>query len=106
MLPFSKQLPCYLLYTTEKTHQLIRENLHLSPIFYKKDLGVGPRYCPSVEHKIHYFADKERHQIFLEPESRELDTTYIQGLSTSLPKEIQAKVLKTLPGLEKAQVKK
>ncbi len=106
LLPFEKQLPCYLLHTNEKTHQIIRENSHLSPIFYKKDLGVGPRYCPSIEHKVCLFADKERHQIFLEPESRELDTTYIQGLSTSLPAEVQAKILKTLPGLEKAKVKK
>ena len=106
LLPFDKQFPCYLIYTNEKTHQIIRDNAHLSPIFYKKNLGVGPRYCPSIEHKVCIFAEKERHQIFLEPESRELDTTYIQGLSTSLPTEIQAEILKTLPGLEKAQVKK
>lgn len=106
LLPFEKQLPCYLLHTNEKTHQIIRENSHLSPIFYKEDIGIGPRYCPSIEDKIYRFADKERHQIFLEPESRELDTTYIQGLSTSLPAKIQAEILKTLPGLEKAVVKK
>ena len=106
LLPFENQLPCYLLHTNEKTHQIIRENSHLSPIFYKPDIGTGPRYCPSIEDKIYRFADKERHQIFLEPESRELDTTYIQGLSTSLPAEIQAEILKTLPGLEKAVVKK
>ncbi|CAG8843545.1 27727_t:CDS:2, partial [Racocetra persica] len=67
------------------------------------NIGIGPRYCPSIEDKVYRFADKEKHQIFLEPESRELDTTYIQGLSTSLPAEIQAEILKTLPGLEKAQ---
>src|SRR6185312_11189309 len=106
LLPFAEQLPCYLLHTNEKTHQIIRENFHLSPIFYKKDIGTGPRYCPSIEDKIFRFADKERHQIFLEPESRELDTIYIQGLSTSLPVEIQSEILKTLPGLEKAEVKK
>lgn len=106
LLPFEKQLPCYLLYTNEKVHQIIRENSHLSPIFYKKDLGIGPRYCPSIEHKVCIFSDKERHQIFLEPESRELDTTYIQGLSTSLPSEVQAEILRNLPGLEKVQVKK
>jgi len=106
LLPFEKQIPCYLIYTNEKTHQLIRENSHLSPIFYKKDLGVGPRYCPSIEHKVCIFADKEKHQIFLEPESRELDSTYIQGFSTSLPIEVQAEILKTLPGLEKSRVKK
>jgi len=106
LLPFAEQLPCYLLYTNEKTHQIIRENFHLSPIFYKKDIGTGPRYCPSIEDKIFRFADKERHQIFLEPESRELDTIYIQGLSTSLPVEVQAEVLKTLPGLRKTKVEK
>jgi tRNA uridine 5-carboxymethylaminomethyl modification enzyme len=106
LLPFDQQLPCYLLHTNEKTHQIIRENSHLSPMFYKQNIGTGPRYCPSIEDKIYRFADKERHQIFLEPESQELDTTYIQGLSTSLPAEIQAEILKTLPGLEKAKVKK
>jgi len=106
LLPFEKQLPCYLLHTNEKTHQVIRKNSHLSPIFYKPDIGTGPRYCPSIEDKVYRFADKERHQVFLEPESRELDTTYVQGLSTSLPAEIQNEVLKTLPGLEKAVVKK
>ncbi|WP_322632726.1 tRNA uridine-5-carboxymethylaminomethyl(34) synthesis enzyme MnmG [endosymbiont DhMRE of Dentiscutata heterogama] len=105
LLSWEKQLPCYLLHTSEKTHQIIRENSHLSPIFYKPDIGTGPRYCPSIEDKVYRFADKEKHQIFLEPESRELDTTYIQGLSTSLPAEIQAEILKTLPGLEKSQVK-
>ncbi|WNE41034.1 MAG: tRNA uridine 5-carboxymethylaminomethyl modification enzyme MnmG [Mycoplasmataceae bacterium] len=106
LLPWEKQLPCYLLHTNEKIHQIIRENSHLSPIFYKQDIGTGPRYCPSVEDKIYLFAEKSRHQIFLEPESLELDTTYIQGLSTSLPAEVQAKILKNLPGLEKAEVKK
>ena len=106
LLPFEEQLPCYLLHTNENTHQIIRENSHSSPIFYKKDLGAGPRYCPSIEHKVCLFADKERHQIFVEPEARELDTIYLQGLSTSLPIEIQEKVLRTLPGFEKARVKK
>ena len=106
LLSFDNQLPCYLTYTNEKIHQIIRDNSHLSPIFYKKDLGIGPRYCPSIEHKVCIFSDKERHQIFLEPESRELDTTYIQGLSTSLPSEVQAEILKNLPGLENVQIKK
>ncbi|KLL03305.1 MAG: tRNA uridine 5-carboxymethylaminomethyl modification protein [Mycoplasmataceae bacterium CE_OT135] len=107
LLPFEKQLPCYLLHTNEKTHQIIRDNFHLSPMFYKENIGTGPRYCPSIEDKVcGRFADKASHQIFLEPESQELDTTYIQGLSTSLPVEVQAEILKTLPGLEKAQVKK
>jgi tRNA uridine 5-carboxymethylaminomethyl modification enzyme len=106
LLSFEKQLPCYLLHTNGKTHQIIRQNSHLSPIFYKQDIGTGPRYCPSIEDKVYRFADKEKHQVFLEPESEELDTTYIQGLSTSLPAEIQAEILKTLPGLEKSTVKK
>jgi len=106
LLSYEKQLPCYLLHTNRITHQIIQANSHLSPIFYQKNLGAGPRYCPSIEQKVCLFAEKERHQIFLEPESRELDTIYIQGLSTSLPVEIQAQILKTLPGLEKAQVKK
>ncbi|KLL03151.1 MAG: tRNA uridine 5-carboxymethylaminomethyl modification protein [Mycoplasmataceae bacterium CE_OT135] len=107
LLSFKKQLPCYLLHTNEKTHQTIRANSHLSPMFYKENIGTGPRYCPSIEDKVcGRFADKKEHQIFLEPESQELDTTYIQGLSTSLPVEVQAEILKTLPGLEKAQVKK
>lgn len=106
LLSWEKQLPCYLLHTNEKVHQIIRENSHLSPIFYKQDIGAGPRYCPSIEDKIYRFAEKPRHQIFLEPESLELDTTYIQGLSTSLPAEIQAQILKNLPGLENAKVKK
>ncbi|CAG8820738.1 2547_t:CDS:2, partial [Racocetra persica] len=96
-----KQLPCYLLHTNEKTHQIIRENSHLSPIFYKPDIGTGPRYCPSIEDKVYRFADKEKHQIFLEPESRELDTTYIQGYaieydvidSTQLKPSLESKLV-------------
>ncbi|CAG8453658.1 10957_t:CDS:2 [Ambispora leptoticha] len=107
LLPFSQQLPCYLLYTNEKTHQVIRDNLHLSPIFNGENIGPGPRRCPSIEHKIHYFADKERHQIFVEPQSqikgaKEEETYYLQGLSTSLPAEVQKKILLTLPGFERA----
>ena len=106
LLPPKEQMCCYLLHTNEKTHKIIQENLYLSPIFYKQDIGQGPLYCPSIEDKIFRFSDKKQHQIFLEPESRRLDTTYIQGLSTSLPIEIQAKILKFLPGLEKSEVKK
>ncbi|CAG8674688.1 8147_t:CDS:2, partial [Cetraspora pellucida] len=99
-----KQLPCYLLHTSEKTHQIIRENSHLSPIFYKPDIGTGPRYCPSIEDKVYRFADKEKHQIFLEPESRELDTTYIQGYaieydvidSTQLKPSLESKLVDDL----------
>ncbi|MCE8168298.1 MAG: tRNA uridine-5-carboxymethylaminomethyl(34) synthesis enzyme MnmG [Candidatus Moeniiplasma glomeromycotorum] len=109
LLSFSQQLPCYLLHTNKKTHQIIQENLHLSPIFSGESIGTGPRRCPSIEHKIHYFADKEKHQIFVEPQSqikgsKEEESVYLQGLSTSLPVEIQKKILLTLPGFEKAQV--
>ncbi|RHZ36945.1 tRNA uridine-5-carboxymethylaminomethyl(34) synthesis enzyme MnmG [endosymbiont GvMRE of Glomus versiforme] len=111
LLPFNKQLPCYLLYTNEKTHQIIRDNSHLSPIFYKPDMGTPPRHCPSIEHKVCRFIDKERHQVFVEPQSQVEDTDeeksyYLQGLSTSLPIEVQKKILMTLPGFEKAQVQK
>ena len=102
LLPFDKQLPCYLLHTNEKTHQIVRDNLH----FYKKDTGPSPRNCPGIEDKISLFPDEKRHQIFLEPESRELDTTYLQGFATSLPVEVQVQILKTLPGFENAQVKR
>ncbi|RHZ37224.1 tRNA uridine-5-carboxymethylaminomethyl(34) synthesis enzyme MnmG [endosymbiont GvMRE of Glomus versiforme] len=111
LLPFNKQLPCYLLHTNEKTHRLIRDNSHLSPIFYKPDMGTPPRHCPSIEHKVCRFVDKEKHQIFVEPQSQiegtdEEKSYYLQGLSTSLPVEIQKKALMTLPGFEKAQVQK
>jgi len=109
LLPFNKQLPCYLLHTNERTHQIIRENLHLSPIFSGESIGTGPRRCPSIEHKVCLFADKERHQIFVEPQSqiegtKEEESIYLQGLSTSLPIEVQEKILATLPGFKKAQV--
>lgn len=107
LLPFKKQLPCYLLHTNEKTHQVIQDNFHLSAMLsFSKRKVEGPLYCPSIEHKVRNFPDRTRHQIFLEPESLELDTTYIQGLSTSLPTNIQMAVLKTLPGLENCQVVK
>ncbi len=100
------QLPCYLLYTTPKTHEIINENLEKSSMYGGFVEGVGPRYCPSIEDKIVKFADKERHQIFLEPESIYYDDIYIQGLSTSMPKDIQEEMLKSLPGLEKAIINK
>jgi len=93
LLAYNEQLPCYLIHTNEVTHQIIRENLHLSPICYKENIGKGPRYCPSIEDKILRFPDKERHQIFLEPESRDLDTIYVQGISTSLPIDVKIKLL-------------
>jgi tRNA uridine 5-carboxymethylaminomethyl modification enzyme len=106
IIDYKDQLPCYLIHTNEKSHQIIRDNIHLSPICYKDDIGKGPRYCPSIEDKILRFPDKEKHQIFLEPESKKLDTIYVQGLSTSLPVEIQNKLIRTLPGLENCIIKK
>lgn len=106
LLSFEEQWPCYLIHTNEDTHRVIRDNLHLSPICYKEDIGKGPRYCPSIEDKLLRFPDKERHQIFLEPEARELDTIYAQGISTSLPTDVQDRLLRTLPGLKNCVVKK
>ena len=102
------QLPCHLTYTTEETHKIIRENLNKSSMYGALDdiEGVGPRYCPSIEDKIVRFKDKERHQLFIEPESRYFDDIYLQGFSTSMPKEIQDKMVHSLPGFEKAKILK
>ena len=101
-----EQLPCYLTYTNADTHKIIRDNIHLSSMYSGVVEGLGPRYCPSIEDKLVRFADKDRHQIFLEPESLELDTTYVQGFSTSLPHEIQDLMIHTLVGLENCVIKK
>ncbi|HEY4553739.1 MAG TPA: tRNA uridine-5-carboxymethylaminomethyl(34) synthesis enzyme MnmG [Bacillaceae bacterium] len=98
------QLPCWLTYTNERTHQLIDENLHRSPMFSGMVKGTGARYCPSIEDKVVRFSDKPRHQIFLEPEGRHTNEVYVQGLSTSLPEEIQQQLLTTVPGLENARM--
>ena len=98
--PNEKQLPCYLTYTTAKTHKIIRDNLEQSAMYSGLVKGVGPRYCPSIEDKLVRFADKPRHQLFLEPESESLDTTYVQGFSTSMPHDVQEAMLHSLPGLE------
>ncbi len=98
--PLEKQLPCYLIYTQPETHQIIQENLHKSSMYSGVVEGTGTRYCPSVEDKIVRFADKERHQIFLEPESLSLDTTYVQGFSTSMPYDVQDRMLYSLPGFK------
>ncbi|GGA46630.1 tRNA uridine 5-carboxymethylaminomethyl modification enzyme MnmG [Kroppenstedtia guangzhouensis] len=98
------QLPCWLTYTNEKTHEYIRDNLHRAPMYSGMIEGQGPRYCPSIEDKIVRFADKNRHQIFLEPEGRETLEMYVQGLSTSLPEEIQQPLLRTIDGLENAEM--
>ena len=102
------QVPCYLTYTTEETHNIIRENLNKSSMYGGLDdiEGIGPRYCPSIEDKVVRFSDKERHQLFLEPESRYYDDIYVQGFSTSMPPEIQEKMVHSLPGLEKAKILK
>ncbi|CAM3942638.1 tRNA uridine-5-carboxymethylaminomethyl(34) synthesis enzyme MnmG [Mesobacillus zeae] len=94
------QLPCWLTYTNERTHELIDNNLHRSPMYSGMIKGTGPRYCPSIEDKVVRFNDKPRHQIFLEPEGRNTQEVYVQGLSTSLPEEVQQQILKTVPGLE------
>ncbi len=103
-----KQIPCYLIYTTPETHKIINDNLEKSSMYGGIDNieSVGPRYCPSIEDKIVRFADKEKHQLFLEPESKYLDDIYIQGFSTSMPHDIQDKMVKSLPGLEKAVITK
>lgn len=106
ILPFAEQEVCYLTYTAPQTHAIIQENLHRSSMYSGVVKGVGPRYCPSIEDKLVRFSDKDRHQIFLEPESRELDTTYIQGFSTSMPYEVQDRMIHSLPGLEHAVIKK
>lgn len=98
------QLPCWLTYTGDETHQLINGNLHRSPMYSGMIEGTGPRYCPSIEDKIVRFNDKPRHQIFLEPEGKNTEEVYVQGLSTSLPEDVQKKILATIPGLEKAEL--
>lgn len=98
------QRSCYLTYTTEETHEIIRRNLHRSPLFSGVIHGTGPRYCPSIEDKVVRFADKKRHQIFLEPEGEHTNEYYVQGMSSSLPEDVQRDMLRTLIGMENAQV--
>ncbi|WP_323847714.1 MAG: tRNA uridine-5-carboxymethylaminomethyl(34) synthesis enzyme MnmG [Phytoplasma sp.] len=102
----SIQEPCFLLHTNEQTHELIKKNLDKSSMYGGYIEGKGPRYCPSIEDKIVRFCDKKSHQIFIEPESLELDEMYLQGLSTSMPEEVQEQILKTIPALEKAEITK
>ena len=99
-----EQIPCYITYTTEKTKDVIRSNLHRSALYSGKIQGVGPRYCPSIEDKIVKFADKERHQLFLEPEGRHTEEFYLNGASTSLPEEVQIEMVRTIIGLENAEI--
>lgn len=98
------QLPCWLTYTSEDTHKIIDANLHRSPMYSGMIKGTGPRYCPSIEDKVVRFNDKPRHQIFLEPEGRNTEEVYVQGLSTSLPEDVQKDILSTIPGLENVQM--
>ena len=97
------QLPCYLTYTTKETHDIIRKNLHRSPLYSGEIIGTGPRYCPSIEDKVVRFADKERHQIFIEPMGRDTDEMYVQGMSSSLPEDVQIAMYRTVPGLENVE---
>ncbi len=99
-----QQLPCWITYTNNKVHQLIRDNLDRAPMYSGQINSAGPRYCPSIEDKIVRFADKDRHQLFLEPEGYETEEVYVNGISTSLPRDVQDAMFKMIPGLEKAQI--
>jgi tRNA uridine 5-carboxymethylaminomethyl modification enzyme len=99
-----EQIPCWITYTTEETHRIIRDNLHQSPLYAGVIDGVGPRYCPSIEDKVVKFSEKPRHQIFLEPEGRHTGEIYVNGVSTSLPYEVQYAFIRSIPGLEKAEI--
>ena len=98
------QIPCWLTYTNSQSHEIINSNLHRAPMFTGVVKGVGPRYCPSIEDKIVRFADKERHQLFLEPEGRNTEEVYVQGLSTSLPEDVQRELVHSIKGLENAEM--
>lgn len=112
IIPFSfdtghidmEQVPCWLTYTNDETHKVIKDNLHRSPLFGGVIEGIGPRYCPSIEDKVVRFADKEKHQVFLEPMGLETQEMYIQGMSSSLPEDVQVKMVRTLPGMENASI--
>lgn len=103
---YTKQEKCYIVYTTSKTHQIIKDNLSKSAMYGGYAEGIGPRYCPSIEDKVVRFSDKPRHQLFLEPESRYYDDIYLQGFSTSMPEDVQEKMVHSLPGLEKVKILK
>ncbi len=98
------QIPCHIVYTGEKTHQIIRDNIHRSPLYGGKIHGTGPRYCPSIEDKVMRFADKERHQLFVEPMGLDTDEIYLQGFYSSLPADVQVQMLHSLPGFEQAEI--
>jgi tRNA uridine 5-carboxymethylaminomethyl modification enzyme len=98
------QISCYLTYTNENTHDVIRENIHRSPMYNGSIEGVGPRYCPSIEDKVMRFPEKTQHQVFVEPEGEDTEELYVQGMSTSLPEDVQLKMLRTIPGLENVEI--
>jgi tRNA uridine 5-carboxymethylaminomethyl modification enzyme len=112
ILPFSfmsghikrDQVPCWLTYTNENTHSVIRENLHRSPLFSGEIKGTGARYCPSIEDKVVRFSDKDKHQVFIEPEGLDTNEMYVQGMSSSLPEDVQIRMLRTIPGLERVEI--
>lgn len=104
MIPFEQQVPCYLIWTTKQTHDIIFAHLHESSMYSGIVEGIGPRYCPSIEDKLVRFKEKERHQLFLEPESMKLNETYIQGFSTSMPHYVQEQMVHSLPGFENAKI--
>ncbi len=101
---YRKQVPCWLTYSNIETHNIIKENLHRSPLYSGLIEGVGPRYCPSIETKVVRFPDKPAHQVFIEPEGRKTNEMYVQGMSTSLPEDVQLAMLRTIPGLEKVEI--
>ena len=105
-VPIEQQTPCYLTYTNERTHKIIRDNLHRSSMYSGIVKGIGPRYCPSIEDKVVRFSDRPQHQIFLEPESKEMNSIYVQGFSTSLPHDVQEEMIRTIPGLENCVILK
>ena len=98
------QMPCHLTHTNEKTHQIIRDNLHRSAMYSGRITGIGPRYCPSIEDKVVRFADKDRHQVFVEPEGRDTDEIYLNGISASLPEDVQVDMVHSIKGLENAEI--
>ena len=105
-VPIEEQTPCYLTYTNERTHKIIRDNLHRSSMYSGIVKGIGPRYCPSIEDKVVRFSDRPQHQIFLEPESKEMNSIYVQGFSTSLPHDVQEEMIRTISGLENCVILK
>ena len=98
------QISCWLTYTNDETHRVIRDNFHRSALFGGQIEGIGPRYCPSIEDKVKRFADKKRHQLFVEPEGLDTEEMYLQGMSSSLPEDVQEKFYKTISGLENLKI--